>query len=197
MAAKMIKLPSKAGSVNVISQDDETVLITGHEAETDKLIKYKFDESAARKGLETVRKLLAPLVANGHRATEKAGRFASKVLLQGTHQRAQFSFTNAFGSIDASQRKDLAEAVGPKFDELFEEQESMGVRPDRIEALRAAIVAVGMDPEEYFQSNKVLKPVSNFRRKRFEARSEMTEAQNDVLDAIVDQIAATPALTTK
>lgn len=199
MAAKMIKLPGAPtpAQPSAVAQDDDTVLITGHEVETDKLVKYKFDMDSGKKGLEAVRKLLEPIAKMTRLEAEKAGRFAARILFQGTQQRASFAFTNSFGAIDASQKPLLAGAIGPTFDTLFVEQEAMRVRPEKLAELHAAIKATNMNPDDFFVTEKVLRPVEEFRRKRFEIRPALTEAQNDALDATMDQIASSPTLTTK
>lgn len=200
MATKSVKLstskptPQKEETKTL---PDETVLVADHTEEVDKLIQTKVDHDAAKKGLEAQRKTFDPLAQQTQLDAEKRGAFATKVIFQGSKARAVFSITNALSRISADSAPVVREQVGPAFDRLFEPSETMSVRPDKLEDLKAAIELSGLDADEFFVTTTTYHPVKDFRRERFTLRGELSESQNEALDEVVGQIQQRPTLTVK
>jgi G3E family GTPase len=197
---KMIKLPeSKSKSKRAPRvKADESIVVTRYTAEADKLITNKTDLDGAKKQLDAVRRVLEPIAKTAQLEAEREGNFATKVLFQGSKQRACFTFTNSFGALNEEAKGLVEGAIGDEpFDALFEESQSMRVRSDKLQELRDAVEAAGLDPSDFFVTETVYAPVNEFRRTRFEMRGQLSEEQNEVLDSVTDQLGARPSLTVK
>ena len=175
----------------------DTLELSGHEKTVSALAKAKVAAAKAKQRMEKARAVLEPVAKAKQRDAEIGGQFTRAVTFNGLEERATFSFTNAFASLDPGCRMPLTDAIGPKFDELFETVDTVGVRTGAIEQLRNAVIKSGQDPADYFETKRVLRPVDDFRKCRFDARASLTDAQNDALDEVVDQLAAKPSMSVK
>jgi hypothetical protein len=177
---------------------DETILIRGQNNATDSAIKAKADIDSAGIALEQARATLEPLAKAARLEAERAGHFTKAVQFQGSEQRATFSFTNAFRSLDLRMRAHLSITVGPDVtDHLFEERERTTLKADKAEELRKILKAQGLDPDDFLETDQHLAFNREFRRRRFELRPQLSDAQNNILDHVEESAAARPALTTK
>jgi hypothetical protein len=195
--AKVVKLTNKTRRTPAKKRSNDTLVLAGHEEQADEFAKAKEKSVSALKAMEEARKVLEPVAKTEQLKAEKGGKFTKRVTVQGTEKRLTFAFSNNFSALDVGCRAPLEDAVGPKFRDLFEDQETVTVRDGAVEKLRNAVAKAGLNPDDFFEVKRVIKPVADFRKNRFEARSEMDDAQNEALDEVIDQLAAKPSLSVR
>jgi len=190
-----IQTPAPAA---VVRTEDEIILVRDQVADAEAAIEAKAQIDIASAKLEKARKVLEPIAQELQRKTAKQGMFSSKVQFQGSESRATFTFTNAFSSLDTRMKPPLVKSLGPDVtDHLFESKERITLRGDKAEELHKLLEAQGLDPSEFLETDKCLQFQKDFRRKRFDLRANLSDAQNDTLDVLMDQASSRPSLTTK
>ena len=179
-------------------QEDETIVVRGHQTETDRVVSEKSKLDGAKKQLEDAREALEPLAKEFRKQAELDGKFASKVQFQGSETRAFFTFTNAFSNLDIGMKEQLTTVLGPDVTEhLFKPVERTALNDAKAAELRDLIKAAGKDPADYLVTDKSLRFDQEFRRKRFDLRDQLNEDQNTALDLVAEAAASRPSLTTK
>lgn len=177
------------------AKEQDTLVLTGHTEQADAFTKAKVAVEDAKAQLTAARAVLEPMAKSSQANSEKLGSFTKKVRFEGSAKNVTFTFKNTFTPMEIGCRSDVQDAVGPKFHVLFQEAETVTVREGAVDKLRAAVAKAGLDPADFFETKRVIKPVENFRRLRFDARSEMSDDENEALDEIVEQLAAKPTVT--
>ena len=189
--AKIVSVPTKKGK----KESSDTLEITQAVAQADAVVAAKaaMEQAAAR--FEETRAALEPVVKQAQRSAEINGTFTKKVVVLGTDKNASFGFGNSFSAMDVGCRHALEKLLGPHFNTLFTEKQIVKVRAGALERLQKAIETAGLNPDDFFETDRSIVPVPEFRKARFELRSQLDRDQNEAVDSVIDQLAARPTLT--
>jgi hypothetical protein len=196
MSAKVtVKVPSTRVATAPAKKDP--VVVTGREKIVDQLVHAKREMEGWKESMENCRAELEP-IANGLRVeAEMAGIFAKTITVRGTENNVTLQYKDAFSKIDLRCKKDLENALGGFFPKLFEEAVTSSVYTDKMDRLKAILIAAGEDPSHFIEEDKFIKPVAEFRKSRYELRKQMTEEQNAAIDMVVEQTQHRPTLAVK
>lgn len=161
----------------------------------DQLIKAKAHTEIADRLVGQFRPIVEKAALSEREFTERSGGFCKTVDLRGTKGSAHLTFGNRFCQISKADEKELKRDLGDRlFSELFTEKLEARIKPEKVKDL---IDLLGSEAKDYLDVQELLVPVSEFREKRFELRSELSDDLNSRLDEVIERIAAKPSLKVK
>lgn len=170
-------------------------VLDGHQKLVDVMAEKKADITAAEGVLATSRKDLDPIVTKYRESLERDGIFTKTVVVRGSETNASYTFKDSYAKIDVSVEKDLQKLLGDQYDRLFTKKKTVAVKNACMDKLRALAQQHGF--LDLLEEDEFLLPVDDFRQARFEARDQLSSAQNKALDDVVKQVSATPSLSFK
>lgn len=178
-------------------------MVLGHEEQVDRLIDSKITIEGEEKVIASIRPSLEHAAVDLRKNLEEKGDFTKTVLVKGSSQNVSLSFSDAYAKIDVAVEGQLKQLLGPVYDELFVRCRSVSVwasAAERLLQMASTYAVSGISGAMLLSEltiDEYLKPVPEFRKKRFEMRSKLTPQQNDALDSVVSQVANRPSLGVK
>lgn len=124
--------------------------------------------------------------------TESEGQFCKHVHVKGTACDARYTFKDAYATVDISNLGDLKRLLGKHFDRLFVVDKVV-----KIKDVDKLMKFLGDEILNYLHVEDVVVPVCEFRKVRFEARPDLSDAQNVELDRVVKAVSNKPTLNIK
>ena len=126
---------------------------------------------------------------------EQGAEFTKSIVLQGTKGEAMFVFANKFKSISDKDGKAISDTLGKRvFNQLFERRTVTAIRPEAVGDVLALLEQHGVDTAPFVTKSKAVVAKKDFRERRFELRSELSDEVNENVDLIVRKFAAKPSL---
>lgn len=192
--APIVSVPTSAPKV-IKSKKPAPVVLTGHEKLVDVLAEKKSEIEAAEGVIDHSRKDLDPLVTNFRASRENDGEFTKSVQVKGSQVNAVYSFKESFKKINTSVEDELKRLLGQHYAELFDRKRAISIKEGSMEKLLLLAQKHGF--VDLLEEDEYLIPADDFRRKRYEKRSVLTQDQNKILDDVVTQVANKPSLSFK
>jgi hypothetical protein len=194
-------------------------VLTGFEAQVDALASAKSMEEKAKADQESLRagevnpitqeragglEEIVEIWRNGLESDPVHPIFAKTVQVRGSLVNLKCSFTDSYSPIDVVTEPALRKMLGVHYDQLFEMVEKVEVKNPELLLKSIQSYAGTKTPLDvvqleatFFKKTKFIKPVPNFREKRFRLRSYLSTEQNAALDSVISQIAARPSFSFK
>jgi hypothetical protein len=181
------------------------ITLVGHEAQVARLVEAKEYADFGTAQMEAERPALEHAAAELRASMETDGVFHKTVTLKGNAKDCTLTFTDSYSKIDVSVEGDLMRLLGEHYGSLFVRCKTVSVKDatkmmDLIEYAKkhAMSTASGKEftkeLEDQISVDEFIKPVPEFRAKRFELRCKLSKEQNDALDFVVKQVSARPSL---
>lgn len=169
--------------------------LSGQEKDIDILAIAKETITAAETAIENIREDLDKKVCNFRLGQEVEGMFTKTVQVLGHKANAVYTFKDSYARIDTSVEQDLKKLLGSHYDELFVRKHEVSVKPNCYGKLLELAKKHGFT--DLLEEDEYLSPVEDFRRKRYEMRTELNRTQNRSLDDVVRQVQSRPSLSFK